>query len=33
MWGGSLLPLGYEAASKPDSPFLPDIAHAPNYDD
>ncbi len=33
MWRGSLFPLGCEADPKPDSPFLPDIARAPNYDD
>ncbi|PIF48041.1 hypothetical protein CLU80_0269 [Pseudomonas sp. 29] len=32
MWRGGLLPLSCEADPKPDSPFLPDIAHAPNYD-
>ncbi|VVQ33369.1 hypothetical protein PS947_03440 [Pseudomonas fluorescens] len=32
MWRESLLPLGCEAAPKPDSPFLPEIPHAPNYD-
>ncbi|VVM80980.1 hypothetical protein PS655_02311 [Pseudomonas fluorescens] len=32
MWRENLLPLACEAAPKPDSPFLPDIAHAPNYD-
>ena len=33
MWRGSLLPLGCEAALKPNSPFPSDIAHAPDYDD
>jgi hypothetical protein len=33
MWRESLLPLGCEAAPKPDSPFLPNTLHAPNYDD
>jgi hypothetical protein len=32
MWRESLLPLGCEAAPKPDSPFLSEIPHAPNYD-
>jgi hypothetical protein len=33
MWRESLLPLGCEAALKPNSPFLPDRPHAPDYDD
>lgn len=33
MWRESLLPLGCEAAPKPDSPFPSDIPHAPDYDD
>jgi hypothetical protein len=33
VWRGNLLPLGYETAPKPDSPFLPDIPYAPDYDD
>lgn len=33
MWRESLLSLGCEAAPKPDSSFLPDRSHAPNYDD
>jgi hypothetical protein len=32
MWRESLLPLGCEAAPKPDSPFLSDIPHVPDYD-
>jgi len=33
MWRGSLLPLGCEAAPKPDSPFYPYTSDAPNYAD
>ena len=33
MWRGSLLPLGCEAAPKPNSPFLPDVPQAANYAD
>ncbi|VVQ13985.1 hypothetical protein PS941_04077 [Pseudomonas fluorescens] len=33
MWRESLLPRGCEAAPKSDSPFLPDIPQAPDYDD
>jgi hypothetical protein len=33
MWRESLLPLGCEAVPKPDSPFLSDITHAPDYED
>ncbi len=33
MWRGSLLPLGCEAAPKPDSPFLLDTLNPSNYDD
>jgi len=33
MWRESIFPLGCEANPKPDSPFLPNLPHAPNYDD
>jgi len=33
MWRGSVLPLGCEAAPKPNSPFLPDVPQAANYAD
>lgn len=33
MWRESIFPLGCEATPKPDSPFLSDLPHAPDYDD